>query len=154
MFDYREIVRWAILFLFVLLVTFIVDAIIAPVLTWMSQVLYQAVEAFGLPIGAAFMSNAFSFFGETGFHFAAGGFAYTWLVHVPWRRGALMAWAVLLALRYAGSIGAAAFSPWFYTDAVIAALAAHIGARYFEEHRYNEHLVELRRRLHNRLQLA
>lgn len=151
--QYKELIRWAILFLLVLLVAYIFDGVASPVLTWLSQVLYQVVSAAGALDGAEMASGAFSHFGRTAVHFAAGGFAYTWLVHVPWRKGAGMAWALFLALRYGPVLMAALASPWFYLDAAVSLAAAWAGARFYEEKRYNEHLMGIRQRLHERLQL-
>ncbi len=152
--DYRELIRWAFLFFFVLLVTYIVDAILGPVLLWLTQVLQQVVSAGGSPEAAEQVAWAFALFGETAVHFAAGGFAYTWIIHVPWHRGAVMSCLCFLAIRYGGAALAALGSPWFYTDAVMGLAAASAGAFYFERHRHNEHLVEIRRRLHQRFELA
>lgn len=152
--DYRVLIRWAFLFLFVLLVTYVADAVSGPVLLWLSQVLEQVVAAGGSAEGAERAAWAFLFFGRTLAHFAAGGFAYAWIIHVSWKRGALMASLCLLAVRYGAALPAALGSPWFYTDAAVALAGAAAGALFFERHRDNEHLVEIRRRLHRRFELA
>lgn len=154
-FDFREVIRWAVLFLFVLLVAWILDGIALPVFTWLGQIVDQAVGLVAKPSIAELAGDWFAHFGMTAVHFAAGGFAYAWLVHVPWKKGASMAWLCFMALRYLPVIHLAVGSLAFYVDAFIGLAAAFGGAYYYaDEWQYNEHFVGLRRRLHDRLQLA
>lgn len=152
--DWREVIRWAVLMLFVLLAAFILDGIANPVIAWVAQVIEQVVGFFGKPRAAEFISTAFIILISTSVHFAAGGFAYAWLVNVPWKRAAVACWLAFLVIRYAPLMPGIAGSLWFAGNAVTGLIAALIGARYFEEWRYNDHFVALRRRLHDRLQLA
>ncbi|UPT73868.1 MAG: hypothetical protein M0D55_18810 [Elusimicrobiota bacterium] len=138
-----EFIRWLIKFFFVYLFAAILSHIAAPVLDWLTTVAYDVVRMTRLPPNASTIANVAAGLTGIALKYAAGAFAYAWLMKEHWKPAAAKSWALFTVIQYS----------LFWPGIVIGAVASVYGARWHEEEKYNQRLRDVRDALFDRLGL-
>lgn len=151
----RQVLAWIVLFLFVLLAGHLAGRLASPVIGWLMTVAAEVFTAAGLP--RIFLTVVLAALGLVAVAIKSGmlGFAYCLLFDEPWRRSALIAWALTFGMSAIGMLwdGALALTPAYALDAAVSLAACLGGAWLAQENRHNDRLGEARDMLFRMLRI-
>lgn len=156
----RQVLAWLVLFLFVLLAGHLAGRMASPVIGWLMTVATEVSTAAGLP--RIFLTAALAVLALVEVAIKSGmlGFAYCLLFDEPWRRSALIAWALTFGMnalyilwKAPALFGALALTPAYGLDAAVSLAASFGGAWLAHENRHDDRLGDARDMLFRMLRI-